>query len=1047
METGKNTSADRNRKQTGKSEEIVADSAICTCDKGSKPGTFRVTSQQKIYCNGARKLVATDQDKDIKSLNFGSCAAKNNGPCSPNIAWSNTYNKIAIKGKMYPLTVKSSGTCKAGGGRINIQTSGQQVVVKPSSSPRKANSTAHKSPVFTEEDWKHLPQEDEKSQNKRVPAAVQVNNVLVNGKREITITPYDQEELLFTTSLTAGSMRGTGVKWDVCHGNRVIAKGLTEAPARTYFTKEGTYSVYAYVHKPGSPKGKGVVRITVSYPKFKSLEWKDENGKPVTYIGLRNKVFAHVSLPGCKGISVNCRFYYNGYEGKTYLSALTPMTLSAAGKVKIALSLSSDQLKKIIEDRKRFSNGQKIRIHLELSSRHWIENLTKASQHPILFNDKIEFRSLVIYKDSDCKGKLQGGIADSGSTVYVRVSTANMETGKIRLDVYKHETGNQAEKSPKPSPVYSTSCPVNSTGVYKFSLTLAAPPYKEGTAYKVVVSWLFSSNQSSNGNVNNNTGRQTPKETKQYILKGKEVLFSVKRHIPTPKAEPSKANVNRTEPEKDGCPRCREEWTDMLPRLKQVFGKVSANRLKAVAQTYTENMKTLSMDTCWVKAHFFAQATIETGYTLNISEIMNYKRERFEDIFPSKIFKGSWTKDGKWVSDRDKNGKRIYKDGMKRTLDRVYSITDTQERKIVLANIAYANKNGNGDYNSGDGWRFRGSGLVQITGRKNYSKIQHLINTRFKLNVDIMTNGADTINGDDRIATLASMCYVYICTEQNPQKFSNNKKDCTAFSKMIGNEIAERKDGKVVTTNWREKQKSFDRETSKAFLTESCLWGKKSSPKPKENLSKWHEPVDNPQITIWTQGGYNNPNNAVFGAKRPNGHYHQGLDIFCVEGTRVYACLDGTIEAISRAYSGQGQTIVLKITDKEQLEAFRKRRLSYIPFYKGEWKEGPNFNPDSNEIYFVYYHLREILVNSGTVHAGDVIGLSGISGIEKGTHGPHLHFEIRSKRWCNGLNNRCNPAYYVNYRNDKILSPEEKKRQEARNNLGQLKDFKGKIKK
>ena len=1042
METGKNTSVDRNRKQTGNSEEIVADSAICTCDKGSKPGTFRVTSQQKIYCNGARKLVATDQDKDIKSLNFGSCAAKNNGPCSPNIVWSNTYNKIAIKGKMYPLTVKSSGTCKAGGGRINIQTSGQQVVVKPSASPRKANSTAHKSPIFTEEDWKHLPQDDEKSQNKRVPAAVQVNNVLVNGKKEITITPYDQEELLFTTSLTAGSMRGTGVKWDVCHGNLVIAKGLTEAPARTYFTKEGTYSVYAYVHKPGSPKGKGVVRITVSYPKFKSLEWKDENGKPVTYIGLRNKVFAHVSLPGCKGIPVNCRFYYNGYEGKTYLSALTPITLSAAGKVKIALSLSSDQLKKIIEDRKRFSNGQKIRIYLELSSRHWIENLTKTSQHPILFNDKIEFRSLVIYKDSDCKEKLQGGIADSGSTVYVRVSTANMETGKIRLDVYKHETGNQEEKSPKPSPVYSTSCPVNSTGVYKFSLTLAAPPYKEGTAYKVVVSWIFSS-QSSNGNVNNNTNSQTSKEPKQYILKGKEVLFSVKRHIPTPKAEPSKANVNRTEPEKDGCPRCREEWTDMLPRLKQVFGKVSANRLKAVAQTYTENMKALSMDTCWVKAHFFAQATIETGYTLNISENMNYKRERFEDIFPSKIFKGRWTKDGKWVSDRDKNGKRIYKDGMKRTLDKVYSITDTQERKIVLANIAYANKNGNGDYYSGDGWRFRGSGLVQITGRKNYSKIQHLINTRFKLNVDIMTNGADTINGDDRIATLASMCYVYICTEQNPQKFSNNKKDCTAFSKMIGNEIAERKDGKVVTTNWREKQKSFDRETSKAFLTESCLWGKKSSPKPKENLSKWHEPVDNPQITLWTQSGKYNPANAAFGVPRPNKKYHQGVDLFCTEGSNVYACLDGIVESITDSPKGQGQTIVLKITDKEQLNYFRQRRRDYAPTYKdkGEKKQGEGFDENSNHIYLVYYHLSYILVKKGRVYAGQVIGYSGISGIRDGTCGPHLHFEIRSERKCGDLTKRCNPAYYVYYKVK--MSPEEKKKQEERMKKGQLKDFYG----
>ena len=620
-----------------------------------------------------------------------------------------------------------------------------------------------------------------------------------------------------------------------------------------------------------------------------------------------------------------------------------------------------------------------------------------------------------------------------------------METGKIRLDVYKHETGNQEEKSPKPSPVYSTSSPVNSTGVYKFSLTLATPPYKEGTAYKVVVSWLFSS-QSSNGNVNNNTDRQTSKEPKQYILKGKEILFSVKRHIPTPKAEPSKANVNRTEPEKDGCPRCREEWTDMLPRLKQVFGKVSPNRLKAVAQAYTDHMKALSMDTCWVKAHFFAQATIETGYTLNISENMNYKRERFEDIFPSKIFKGRWTKDGKWVSDRDKNGKRIYKDGMKRTLDKVYSITDTQERKIVLANIAYANKNGNGDYYSGDGWRFRGSGLVQITGRENYSKIQHLINTRFKLNVDIMTNGADTINGDDRIATLASMCYVYICTEQNPQEFSNNKKDCTAFSKMIGNEIAEWKDGKVVTTNWRRKQKSFDRETSKAFLTESCLWNKKSSPKPKENPSKWHEPVDNPQITLWTQSGRNDPSNAVFGARN---NRHQGVDLFALEGTNVYACLSGivdrvvTCDAKGNYVKGQGITVVIKIHEAE-IPIFRSRRMQYSPKYpEVECSQGPGFDLNSKSIYLVYYHLSEIDAKvkiKEPVEAGQIIGKSGITGVPGGTCGPHLHFEIRNKsmvsKSSSKLVNRCNPAFYVDYKQADKLSDNEKSIQEQRKKRG-----------
>ena len=64
------------------------------------------------------------------------------------------------------------------------------------------------------------------------------------------------------------------------------------------------------------------------------------------------------------------------------------------------------------------------------------------------------------------------------------------------------------------------------------------------------------------------------------------------------------------------------------------------------------------------------------------------------------------------------------------TLDqaRLYGRTSTQKaNQEAIANIVYANRMGNGDEKSGDGWKYRGRGTLQITGKYNYQEVQKRI--------------------------------------------------------------------------------------------------------------------------------------------------------------------------------------------------------------------------------------------------------------------------------------------------------------------------------
>ena len=108
-------------------------------------------------------------------------------------------------------------------------------------------------------------------------------------------------------------------------------------------------------------------------------------------------------------------------------------------------------------------------------------------------------------------------------------------------------------------------------------------------------------------------------------------------------------------------------------------------------------------------AHFFAQTAHETGGFKAFSENLNYSADGLNKIFP-KYFKNA----GRDAVPFARNPEKI-------------------------ANIVYASRMGNGDEASGDGWKFRGRGALQLTGKANYEAFaKYLGNNEVLENPDLV---------------------------------------------------------------------------------------------------------------------------------------------------------------------------------------------------------------------------------------------------------------------------------------------------------------------
>jgi putative chitinase len=107
-------------------------------------------------------------------------------------------------------------------------------------------------------------------------------------------------------------------------------------------------------------------------------------------------------------------------------------------------------------------------------------------------------------------------------------------------------------------------------------------------------------------------------------------------------------------------------------------------------------------------AHFLAQCAHESGNFTAVQENLNYSAKRLQEVF------------GKYFTTHAKA--LLY-----------------ERKPSKIASLVYANRMGNGDEYSIEGYKYRGRGYIQLTGKNNYLLFNNSLNEA-GMDVDIIGN-------------------------------------------------------------------------------------------------------------------------------------------------------------------------------------------------------------------------------------------------------------------------------------------------------------------
>lgn len=156
-----------------------------------------------------------------------------------------------------------------------------------------------------------------------------------------------------------------------------------------------------------------------------------------------------------------------------------------------------------------------------------------------------------------------------------------------------------------------------------------------------------------------------------------------------------------------------QEFKELFPRCQDPEGWVKAMNVVFPKYGITTPVR---------QAAFIAQCGHESGGWSTFVENLNYSAKSLNTVFPKYFVKAG------------------------------RNAEEYAHQPEKIANIVYANRMGNGDTASGDGFRYRGRGPIQLTGKWNYRAFNEAFG------VDVI-NRPDLVQENKKIALMAAIWF------------------------------------------------------------------------------------------------------------------------------------------------------------------------------------------------------------------------------------------------------------------------------------------------